>query len=87
MVFCPPPRSLLPAGFSRDYRDAVTERLLTLKDGLVHPDPAILFHTCHSIAQVRAGVSTEGGGSLVGSAGTETWCPMGPVDSGRGRGT
>ncbi|KAM8786647.1 maestro heat-like repeat-containing protein family member 1 isoform 1-T1 [Rhynchonycteris naso] len=41
-------------GFSHDYRDDVAERLLTLKDGLVHPDPAILFHTCHSIAQVIA---------------------------------
>lgn len=41
-------------GFSRDYRDDVAERLLTLKDGLVHPDPAILFHTCHSIAQIIA---------------------------------
>ncbi|XP_070078665.1 maestro heat-like repeat-containing protein family member 1 isoform X6 [Equus caballus] len=39
-------------GFSRDYRDDVAERLLTLKDGLVHPDPAILLHTCHSIAQI-----------------------------------
>ncbi|XP_036278441.1 maestro heat-like repeat-containing protein family member 1 isoform X1 [Pipistrellus kuhlii] len=41
-------------GFSRDYRDDVAEQLLTLKDGLVHPDPAILFHTCHSIAQIIA---------------------------------
>lgn len=41
-------------GFSRDYRDDVAERLLTLKDGLVHPDPAILFHACHSIAQIIA---------------------------------
>ncbi|KAM5211021.1 maestro heat-like repeat-containing protein family member 1 isoform 10-T19 [Hipposideros larvatus] len=41
-------------GFSRDYRDDVAERLLALKDGLVHPDPAILFHTCHSIAQIIA---------------------------------
>lgn len=41
-------------GFSRDHRDDVAERLLTLKDGLVHPDPTILFHTCHSIAQVIA---------------------------------
>ncbi|XP_057592671.1 maestro heat-like repeat-containing protein family member 1 isoform X4 [Hippopotamus amphibius kiboko] len=41
-------------GFSRDYRDAVAEQLLTLRDGLVHPDPAILFHTCHSLAQVIA---------------------------------
>ncbi|XP_021039120.1 maestro heat-like repeat-containing protein family member 1 isoform X6 [Mus caroli] len=39
-------------GFSRDHRDDVAERLLTLKDGLVNPDPTILFHTCHSIAQV-----------------------------------
>uniref|UniRef100_A0A452V533 Maestro heat like repeat family member 1 n=1 Tax=Ursus maritimus TaxID=29073 RepID=A0A452V533_URSMA len=41
-------------GFSRDYRDDAVERLLTLKEGLVHPDPAILFHTCHSIAQIIA---------------------------------
>ncbi|XP_014394145.1 PREDICTED: maestro heat-like repeat-containing protein family member 1 isoform X2 [Myotis brandtii] len=41
-------------GFSRDYRDDVAERLLTLRDGLVHPDPAILFHACHSIAQIIA---------------------------------
>ncbi|XP_030872881.1 maestro heat-like repeat-containing protein family member 1 [Leptonychotes weddellii] len=41
-------------GFSRDYRDDVVERLLTLKEGLAHPDPAILFHTCHSIAQIIA---------------------------------
>ncbi|XP_073925547.1 maestro heat-like repeat-containing protein family member 1 isoform X3 [Castor canadensis] len=41
-------------GFSRDYRDDMAERLLTLKDGLVHPDPTILFHTCHSIAQIIA---------------------------------
>ncbi|XP_059528536.1 maestro heat-like repeat-containing protein family member 1 isoform X8 [Myotis daubentonii] len=41
-------------GFSRDYRDDVAERLLPLKDGLVHPDPAILFHACHSIAQIIA---------------------------------
>nr|XP_044999185.1 maestro heat-like repeat-containing protein family member 1 isoform X3 [Jaculus jaculus] len=41
-------------GFSRDYRDDVAERLLSLRDGLVHPDPTILFHTCHSIAQVIA---------------------------------
>lgn len=41
-------------GFSRDYRDDVAERLLTLKDGLVHPDPTTLFHTCHSIAQIIA---------------------------------
>lgn len=47
-------------GFSRDYRDDVAERLLTLKDGLVHPDPAILFHTCHSIAQVPASPPPEG---------------------------
>lgn len=48
-------RQLLPLGFSRDHRDDVAERLLTLKDGLVHPDPTILFHTCHSIAQVLTG--------------------------------
>ncbi|XP_073749484.1 maestro heat-like repeat-containing protein family member 1 isoform X3 [Callorhinus ursinus] len=41
-------------GFSRDYRDDVVERLLSLKEGLVHPDPATLFHTCHSIAQIIA---------------------------------
>ncbi|XP_021544524.1 maestro heat-like repeat-containing protein family member 1 isoform X3 [Neomonachus schauinslandi] len=41
-------------GFSRDYRDDAVERLLTLKEGLVHPDPAIVFHTCHSIAQIIA---------------------------------
>uniref|UniRef100_A0A8C0L568 Maestro heat like repeat family member 1 n=1 Tax=Canis lupus dingo TaxID=286419 RepID=A0A8C0L568_CANLU len=41
-------------GFSRDYRDDVAERLLTLKEGLVHPDSAILFHTCNSIAQIIA---------------------------------
>ncbi|XP_051015759.1 maestro heat-like repeat-containing protein family member 1 [Acomys russatus] len=41
-------------GFSRDHRDDVAERLLSLKDSLVHPDPTILFHTCHSIAQVIA---------------------------------
>ncbi|XP_057353603.1 maestro heat-like repeat-containing protein family member 1 isoform X1 [Manis pentadactyla] len=39
-------------GFSRDYRDHVAEQLLVLKDSLVHPDPAVLSHTCHSIAQV-----------------------------------
>ncbi|KAF3822839.1 hypothetical protein GH733_008213 [Mirounga leonina] len=44
-------------GFSRDYRDDAIERLLTLKEGLAHPDPAILFHTCHSIAQVPEIVS------------------------------
>ncbi|XP_052016912.1 maestro heat-like repeat-containing protein family member 1 isoform X7 [Apodemus sylvaticus] len=41
-------------GFSRDHHDDVAERLLTLKDGLAHPDPTILFHTCHSIAQIIA---------------------------------
>uniref|UniRef100_A0A8C6W8Z7 Maestro heat-like repeat family member 1 n=1 Tax=Nannospalax galili TaxID=1026970 RepID=A0A8C6W8Z7_NANGA len=41
-------------GFSRNHRDDVADRLLTLKDDLVHPDPTILFHTCHSIAQVIA---------------------------------
>ncbi|XP_047698457.1 maestro heat-like repeat-containing protein family member 1 isoform X5 [Prionailurus viverrinus] len=41
-------------GFSRDYRDDVAEQLLALKEGLVHPDPAVLFHTCHSIAQIIA---------------------------------
>ncbi|XP_016072097.1 PREDICTED: maestro heat-like repeat-containing protein family member 1 isoform X3 [Miniopterus natalensis] len=41
-------------GFSRDYRDDVAEQLLTLKDGLVHPDPAVLFHSCYSIAQIIA---------------------------------
>jgi hypothetical protein len=42
-------------GFSRDHRDDVAERLLTLQDGLVNADPTILFHTCHSIAQVLMG--------------------------------
>ncbi|XP_048215034.1 maestro heat-like repeat-containing protein family member 1 isoform X2 [Perognathus longimembris pacificus] len=41
-------------GFSRDHRDDMAERLLALKDGLVHPDPTVLFHTCHSIAQIIA---------------------------------
>ncbi|XP_032111925.1 maestro heat-like repeat-containing protein family member 1 isoform X2 [Sapajus apella] len=41
-------------GFSRDYRDDVVERLLSLKDGLAHPDPTILFHTCHSVGQIIA---------------------------------
>ncbi|XP_059021442.1 maestro heat-like repeat-containing protein family member 1 isoform X3 [Mustela lutreola] len=41
-------------GFARDYRDDVVERLLTLKDGLVHPDPDVHFHTCHSIGQIIA---------------------------------
>ncbi|XP_004679984.1 PREDICTED: maestro heat-like repeat-containing protein family member 1, partial [Condylura cristata] len=41
-------------GFSRDHRDEVAERLLTLREGLVHPDPTILFHTCHSVAQIVA---------------------------------
>ncbi|XP_006879292.1 PREDICTED: maestro heat-like repeat-containing protein family member 1 [Elephantulus edwardii] len=39
-------------GFAQDYQDEVAERLLALKEGLVHPDPTVLFHTCHSIAQV-----------------------------------
>ncbi|XP_045880235.1 maestro heat-like repeat-containing protein family member 1 isoform X4 [Meles meles] len=41
-------------GFARDYRDDAVERLLTLKDGLVHPDPDVLFHTCRSIGQIIA---------------------------------
>lgn len=41
-------------GFARDYRDDAVERLLVLKGGLVHSDPATLFHTCHSIAQIIA---------------------------------
>ncbi|XP_015987273.1 maestro heat-like repeat-containing protein family member 1 isoform X4 [Rousettus aegyptiacus] len=41
-------------GFARDYRDTAVERLLVLKGGLVHSDPATLFHTCHSIAQIIA---------------------------------
>ncbi|XP_024903350.1 maestro heat-like repeat-containing protein family member 1 [Pteropus alecto] len=41
-------------GFARDYRDDAVERLLALKGGLVHSDPATLFHTCHSIAQIIA---------------------------------
>lgn len=51
---CPPHAPCHLAGFSRDYRDDVAEQLLSLKDGLEHPDPTILFHTCHSIAQVPA---------------------------------
>ncbi|XP_075405229.1 maestro heat-like repeat-containing protein family member 1 isoform X2 [Tenrec ecaudatus] len=39
-------------GFARDYRDDETERLLALKDGLVKPDLNVLFHSCHSIAQI-----------------------------------
>ncbi|XP_057387806.1 maestro heat-like repeat-containing protein family member 1 isoform X2 [Balaenoptera acutorostrata] len=39
-------------GFSRDYRDDAVEQLLTLRDGLGHPEPSILFHTCHSVAQI-----------------------------------
>ncbi|XP_061028007.1 maestro heat-like repeat-containing protein family member 1 isoform X3 [Eubalaena glacialis] len=39
-------------GFSHDYRDDAVERLLALRDGLGHPEPAILFHTCHSVAQI-----------------------------------
>lgn len=50
-------------GFSRDHRDDVAERLLTLKDGLVNPDPTILFHTCHSIAQVLMGSQQQEGGA------------------------
>lgn len=50
---------LPPVGFSRDHHDDVAERLLTLKDGLAHPDPTILFHTCHSIAQVLTDTSIE----------------------------
>ncbi|VFV39100.1 Hypothetical predicted protein [Lynx pardinus] len=30
-------------GFSRDYRDDVAEQLLALKEGLVHPDPAVVY--------------------------------------------
>ncbi|XP_023364135.1 maestro heat-like repeat-containing protein family member 1 isoform X1 [Otolemur garnettii] len=41
-------------GFSRDYCDDSTKRLLALKDGLAHPDPAIMLHTCHIMAQVIA---------------------------------
>lgn len=41
----------------------MVEQLLTLKDGLGHPDPAILFHTCHSVAQVPARASTREGGA------------------------
>lgn len=41
-------------GFSRDHQDDVAEQLPPLKDSLVHPDPAILFHSCHSIAQIIA---------------------------------
>lgn len=58
---------LWPSGFSRDHRDDVAERLLTLKDGLVHADPTILFHTCHSIAQVQErGVAASGVKGLPG---------------------
>ncbi|XP_006830837.1 PREDICTED: maestro heat-like repeat-containing protein family member 1 isoform X2 [Chrysochloris asiatica] len=39
-------------GFARDYRDEVVERLVALQDGLVNPDFTVLFHTCHSIAQI-----------------------------------
>ncbi|XP_068382194.1 maestro heat-like repeat-containing protein family member 1 isoform X2 [Eschrichtius robustus] len=39
-------------GFSRDYRDDAVEQLLALRDGLGHPEPSILFHTCHSVAQI-----------------------------------
>ncbi|XP_049709564.1 maestro heat-like repeat-containing protein family member 1 isoform X3 [Elephas maximus indicus] len=39
-------------GFARDYRDDVAEQLLALRDSLVHPDLSVLFHTCHSIAQI-----------------------------------
>ncbi|XP_022357822.1 maestro heat-like repeat-containing protein family member 1 isoform X6 [Enhydra lutris kenyoni] len=45
---------LVYEGFARDYRDDVVERLLTLKDGLMDPDPDVLFHTCHSIGQIIA---------------------------------
>ncbi|KAG8515439.1 Maestro heat-like repeat-containing protein family member 1 [Galemys pyrenaicus] len=41
-------------GFSRDHQDEVAEQLLALREGLVHPDPTTLFHTCHSVAQVVA---------------------------------
>ncbi|KAM5281324.1 maestro heat-like repeat-containing protein family member 1 isoform 2-T2 [Ctenodactylus gundi] len=41
-------------GFSREYRDEVAERLLILREGLVEADPAVLFHSCHSIAQILA---------------------------------
>lgn len=41
----------------------MVEQLLTLKDGLGHPDPAILFHTCHSVAQVPARASAREGGA------------------------
>lgn len=68
----PPPGSTRPrasAGFARDYRDDAVERLLVLKEGLVHSDPATLFHTCHSIAQVPAGAPTAcwGPGTRVGA--------------------
>nr|XP_013001222.1 maestro heat-like repeat-containing protein family member 1 isoform X7 [Cavia porcellus] len=41
-------------GFSREHRDEVAERLLTLRDSFMHADPAVLFHACHSIAQIIA---------------------------------
>uniref|UniRef100_A0A5F9DCL4 Maestro heat like repeat family member 1 n=1 Tax=Oryctolagus cuniculus TaxID=9986 RepID=A0A5F9DCL4_RABIT len=47
-------------GFSRDHQDDVAEQLPPLKDGLVHPDPATLFHSCHSIAQVPASTTERG---------------------------
>ena len=62
----PPPSPALPpasAGFSRDYRDDAVEQLLTLRDGLGHPEPSILFHTCHSVAQVPARASVREGGA------------------------
>ncbi|XP_027621754.1 maestro heat-like repeat-containing protein family member 1 isoform X2 [Tupaia chinensis] len=39
-------------GFARDHQDDVVEQLLALKGSLEHPDPAALFHICHSVAQV-----------------------------------
>ncbi|KAM6171630.1 maestro heat-like repeat-containing protein family member 1 isoform 2-T2 [Erethizon dorsatum] len=41
-------------GFSREHRDEVAERLLILRDSLMHADAAVLFHACHSIAQIIA---------------------------------
>lgn len=70
-----PSSTLRPAseGFSRDYRDDVAERLLTLKEGLVHPDSAILFHTCNSIAQVPMAAATKDGRAAVSGAERGSW--------------
>ncbi|XP_012924665.1 maestro heat-like repeat-containing protein family member 1 isoform X2 [Heterocephalus glaber] len=41
-------------GFSREHHDEVAEKLLTLRDKLIHADPNILFHICNNIAQIIA---------------------------------